>query len=206
MAGSEFVPEPDASDASTRDADIVERIRRGAHSEAFELLLGRYERRVYRLCLSLLRDPAQAEDATQESFVRIWKALSGYDGRASLSTWCYTIARNRCLTALQRRRDEATLSDPEIAAEAEAAATVAASDADDRAQLLRALVEELPERYRRTLTLFYYEERSVSEVAVMLGIPEGTVKTNLLRARGLLLGSLARLGLADAGLWQEMAA
>lgn len=196
----------DATDASTRDADIVELIRRGAHAQAFELLLGRYERRLYRLCLSLLREPAQAEDAAQESFVRIWKALHGYDGRASLSTWCYTIARNRCLTALQRRRDEETLSDPEVAAEAEAVAPAAANDADDRVQLLRELVDTLPERYRRTLTLFYYEERSVPEVAAMLGLPEGTVKTNLFRARGLLLGSLEQLGLADANLWREMAA
>lgn len=197
----------DATDASTRDADIVELIRRGAQTQAFELLLGRYERRLYRLCLSLLREPAQAEDAAQESFVRIWKALPTYDGRASLSTWSYAIARNRCLTALQRRRDEATLSDPEVAVEAEAAAPpVAATDADDRGQLLRELVDALPERYRRTLTLFYYEERSVPEVAAMLGIPEGTVKTNLFRARGLLLGSLEQLGLADANLWREMAA
>jgi RNA polymerase sigma-70 factor (ECF subfamily) len=196
----------DATDASTRDADIVDLIRRGAHAEGFELLLGRYERRLYRLCLSLLREPAQAEDAAQESFVRIWKALPTYDGRASLSTWSYTIARNRCLTALQRRRDEATLSDPEIAVEAEAAAAQAATDPDDRGQLLRELVDALPERYRRTLTLFYYEERSVPEVAAMLGIPEGTVKTNLFRARGLLLGSLEQLGLADANLWREMAA
>lgn len=200
------MPGSDATDASTRDADIADLIRRGAHAQAFELLLGRYERRLYRLCLSLLREPAQAEDAAQESFVRIWKALPGYDGRASLSTWCYTIARNRCLTALQRRREEETLSNPGVALEAEAVATVAAGDADDRASLLRELVDGLPERYRRTLTLFYYEERSVPEVAALLGIPEGTVKTNLFRARGLLLGALEKLGLAEAELWQEMAA
>jgi len=194
----------DATDASTRDADIVDLIRRGAHAQAFELLLGRYERRLYRLCLSLLREPAQAEDAAQESFVRIWKALPNYDGRASLSTWSYAIARNRCLTALQRRRDEETLSDPEVAVAAEAAA-VAAADPDDRGQLLRELVDGLPERYRRTLMLFYYEERSVSEVATMLGIPEGTVKTNLFRSRGLLLGALEKLGLAHAELWLEVA-
>jgi RNA polymerase sigma-70 factor (ECF subfamily) len=193
------------SDASTRDADIVELIRRGAQTQAFELLLERYERRLYRLCLSLLREPAQAEDAVQESFVRIWKALPTYDGRASLSTWSYAITRNRCLTALQRRRDEATLSDPEVAMEAEAAAATAVTDPDDRGQLLRELVEGLPERYRRALTLFYYEERSVPDVAAMLGLPEGTVKTNLFRARGLLLGSLEQLGLADANLWRETA-
>jgi RNA polymerase sigma-70 factor (ECF subfamily) len=195
----------DATNASMRDADIVDLIRRGAHEQAFELLLGRYERRLYRLCLSLLRDRDQAEDAAQESFVRIWKALPGYDDRASLSTWTYTITRNRCLTALQRRRDEQTLSDPDVAVEAEAALAPAPAAADDRQRVLRELVDALPERYRRTLTLFYYEDRSVVEVAAMLGIPEGTVKTNLFRARGLLLDSLTKLGLANAELWREIA-
>jgi RNA polymerase sigma-70 factor (ECF subfamily) len=200
------VPGTDASDASRRDADLVELIRRGAHQQAFGLLLERYERRLYRLCLSLLREPAQAEDAAQESFVRIWKALPNYDGRAALSTWIYAITRNRCLSAMQRRREEESLSEPEVAAAAESAAPQDATGADDRGELLRELVEALPERYRRALTLFYYEERSVPEVAAMLGIPEGTVKTQLFRARETLRAALEKLGLADPALWQEMAA
>jgi RNA polymerase sigma-70 factor (ECF subfamily) len=65
-------------------------------------------------------------------------------------------------------------------------------------------VDLLPERYRRTLTLFYYEDRSVSEVARMLGMPEGTVKTNLSRARAALAEQLRRRGLSDPSQWLEM--
>jgi RNA polymerase sigma-70 factor, ECF subfamily len=81
------------------------------------------------------------------------------------------------------------------------APTTTSDDHDDAAALLRKVVNELPERYRRVLTLFYYEDRSVSEVAEMLAMPEGTVKTMLFRARAQLAEELKRRGLHDARLW-----
>jgi RNA polymerase sigma-70 factor (ECF subfamily) len=200
--------QPAPADAAPQDADIVALLQSGAHQRAFERLLSRYQGKVYRLCCTLLRDPTAAQDAAQESLVRIWKALASYDQRASLSTWMYAITRNRCLTAIERRRDLASLSEPEVEAEAEAEAEALAlggadSEPDDQFELLRELVNLLPERYRRTLTLFYYEDRSVSEVASMLGMPEGTVKTNLHRARAALAEQLRRRGLDDPGHWLE---
>jgi RNA polymerase sigma-70 factor (ECF subfamily) len=194
--------QPAPTDAAAQDRDIVSLLQSGGLEAAFELLLKRYQNKVFRLCCTLLRDTAAAEDAAQESLVRIWKALSGYDQRASLSTWIYTITRNRCLTALERRRELASMSDAEIE-EQVLSLNAPASEPDDRMELLRELVELLPERYRRSLTLFYYEDRSVSEVALMLGMPEGTVKTTLFRARAALLEQLRRRGMADAGHWLE---
>jgi RNA polymerase sigma-70 factor, ECF subfamily len=92
------------SDASQRDRDIAELLQGGSHGPAFDRLLERYERKVYRLCCSLMRDPDQAADAAQESLLRVWKALPGYDQRASLSTWIYTITRNRWPWSRLRRR------------------------------------------------------------------------------------------------------
>jgi RNA polymerase sigma-70 factor, ECF subfamily len=192
---------------AAQDGDIVALLQSGAVEPAFQLTLARYQDKVYRLCCALLRDPSAAEDAAQESLVRIWKAIGSFDGRASLSTWIYTITRNRCLSAIERRRELASLSDEAIAAEAEAQAqTFGAGDDEPQqgAALLRELVDLLPERYRRTLTLFYYEDRSVSEVARMLGMPEGTVKTNLSRARAALAEQLRRRGLSDPSQWLEM--
>ena len=188
-----------------QDQDIVELLRDGAVEAAFERLAGCYEHKVYRLCCSLLRDPDQARDAAQESLVRVWKALPKYDQRASLSTWIYTITRNRCLTAIERRRDLDSLSDPAVEQALEAAHADEPEGPQDHLAVLRELVEALPERYRRALTLFYYEERSVGEVASMLGLPEGTIKTNLHRARALLLERVRSLGLADPGFWLEQA-
>lgn len=199
------------SEAGQRDRDIVELLQGGRHEAAFERLAERYERKVYRLCCSIMRDPDQAADAAQESLLRVWKALASYDQRASLSTWIYTITRNRCLTAIDRRRELDSMSDPAVEQAAEAVGAAAGAGAGspeaarDHLELLRELVEALPEHYRRTLTLFYYEDRSVSEVASMLGQPEGTIKTHLHRARALLLERVRGLGLGDAKLWLEEA-
>lgn len=195
------------SEAGQRDQDIVALLQGGSLDAAFGRLADRYGNKVFRLCCSLLRDPDQAADAAQESLLRVWKALPSFDERASLSTWIYTITRNRCLTAIERRREHDSMSDPAIeqAAEAASAATASGSGAaegpQDHLVLLRELVDALPEQFRGTLTLFYYEERSISEVAAMLGQPEGTVKTRLHRARAMLLARVREMGLGDAQLW-----
>jgi RNA polymerase sigma-70 factor (ECF subfamily) len=189
--------------AANEDRDIAELLRTGERGRAFTELLQRYEAKVFRLCFALLRDSAQAQDAAQESLVRIWKALDSFDGRASLSTWVYAITRNRCLTALERRRTLESLSDSEVEAEAESLAARDSEDSQDHFAELRELVDLLPERLRRTLQLFYFEERSVREVAEMLGVPEGTVKTNLFRARAALTEQLRRRGIDDPNYWLE---
>jgi RNA polymerase sigma-70 factor (ECF subfamily) len=185
------------------DGRVLELLQAGDAARAFDCVLQHFEGKVYRLCRAILRNPAESEDTAQESLIRIWKALPRFDGRAALSTWIYAITRNRCLTAIERRRELHSLSDTAIELEADAASAVVEKDPDDPLALLRELAEGLPERYRRVLILFYYEDRSVAEVASQLGIPEGTVKTNLFRARALLLEQLERHGLNDRALWLE---
>ena len=185
------------------DRDIIEQLRTGQRERAFEQLMERYEGKIFRLCCALLRNRQRAEDAAQESLVRIWKALERYDGRAALSTWIYAITRNRCLTAIERERSTESLSDSELAGGIEEIPSSEPEPADEHGELLRELVALLPERLRRVLVLYYFEERSTSEVATMLGCPEGTVKTHLFRARAALTEQLRRRGLADPQLWLE---
>jgi RNA polymerase sigma-70 factor, ECF subfamily len=187
-----------------KDGDITGLLRSGAREQAFERLLGRYESKVFRLCCALLRNTARAQDAAQESWIRIWKAMDSYDGRAAWSTWLYTIARNRCLTAIERHRQLDSLSDEAVELEADSvSAQQPVSVSDDRHAVLAELIQSLPERLRRPLLLFYYEERSVSEVSDMLGFPEGTIKSLLFRARAALATRLRDLGMHDPGLWLE---
>jgi RNA polymerase sigma-70 factor, ECF subfamily len=185
------------------DRDIIEQLRTGQRERAFEQLMERYEGKIFRLCCALLRNRQRAEDAAQESLVRIWKALERYDGRAALSTWIYAITRNRCLTAIERERSTESLSDSELAGGIEEIPASDPEPADEHGELLRELVALLPERLRRVLVLYYFEERSTSEVATMLGCPEGTVKTHLFRARAALTEQLRLRGLADPQLWLE---
>jgi RNA polymerase sigma-70 factor (ECF subfamily) len=192
-------------DALERDQDIVQLIERGDTEAAFGRLVDRYEQKVYRLCCGLLRDRVLAEDSAQESLLRIWKSLAKYDARAALSTWIYTITRNRCLTALERRQVGESLIQRDAGGQLDHAAAAANPEPMAASTSLRALVDGLPERYRQALTLFYFEERSVGEAGAMLGLPDGTVKTNLARGRALLLERMSQLGLSDPLLWLEEA-
>jgi RNA polymerase sigma-70 factor (ECF subfamily) len=192
------------SEAALRDADVLALLACGDLHGAFDLLVPRYEAKVYRLCFTLLREPAAAQDAAQDSLLRVWQALPRFEpAKAALSTWVYAVARNRCLTLLATRPGHTeSMSLPEVEAEVDLlAAPAAAWPGDDPASTVRHLVGALPEAPRRCLTLFYYEERSVAEVAAMLGVPEGTVKTHLHRGRAALLKALQALGLADPQLW-----
>lgn len=193
----------DASAAARRDGDIVELLAAGAAEAAFERLAARYSPKVYRLCLAMLREPARAEEAAQDSLLRAWRALSGYrPAVGALSTWLYAITRNRCLTLIERSGPiTASLADEAVQAEADELAAPDESRGADGHALLHRLVDALPEAQRLALTLYYYEERAVAEAAAMLGLPEATVKTHLHRGRQALRARLAEQGLADPAMW-----
>jgi len=193
-----------ASPAALRDRDIADLVVGGRLDRAFELLVDRYEGKVFRLCSGLLQDAAAAQDAAQESLIRVWRALASYDPRtAALSTWIYAITRNRCLTAMQQRQERhqrhSSLDDAAVLEQVEA---TAAGDQDrtDAAALAR-LIEQLPPELRQVLVLYYFEDRNVAELAAVLGLPPATVKTRLFRARARLLQALQAAGLGDARQW-----
>ena len=172
----------------------MELVRTERRDEAIALLLPAFRRRVFGLAYSFLRDREAAEDVTQEVFIKVWRALPGFDGRASLSTWIYAIARNTSLSALRARRAQSSLSDPEVMAAVESMNPAPAADTlADRAAILR-LVDQLPRKQRQVIMLFYMEDQSHEEVAAMLGMPVGTVKTLLHRARGRLSTASGKIG------------
>ena len=97
--------------AMERDADLLAALRPGDRHAVLEGLMDRYRQKVMHLAVSIVRDPALAEDMSQTIFVKVWQALPKFDGRAALSTWLYTIARNTCLTAVERERRIVPLED-----------------------------------------------------------------------------------------------
>jgi RNA polymerase sigma-70 factor, ECF subfamily len=162
--------------------------------QQFESVLATYQDKVFRLCYAMLGDRAAAEETAQEVFVRIWKALAGYRGEAALSTWVYAITRNACLTALKSRarRRGVSLESPGVRAAVERAAS-GPRGPDRQPDILR-FVGELPPHHRQVVLLYHLEERSYEEVALMLNLPLGTVKTWLHRARRQLAAALVEKG------------
>jgi RNA polymerase sigma-70 factor (ECF subfamily) len=182
--------------------DLQQRLEARQYSEAFELLVERFKDKVFRLAFSMMRNETQAEDLAQDVFVRIWKALPGYHGAASLSTWIYTITRNTCLTELKRRsaRPTVSLQEPEMEAAADEIPALRSTDPEPGAEMdVDTMLAELPEKYRQVITLFYLEQKAYDEVALMLGVPLGTVKTLLFRAKKELLRIGTRTARVDAG-------
>ncbi len=157
---------------------------------AFERIVREYQDRIFRLALSMLGDHAAAEEAAQDALLRIWKGLGGFRAEAKLSTWVYAVTRNACLTALGRRGPRAvSLEEPATRREAEARSC---DWVRGRSPEVADLLEQLPSRYRQVAMLFYMQEKSYDEVARMLGLPVGTVKTYLFRARKTLAEAMTR--------------
>ena len=171
----------------------MELVRAERRDEAIALLLPDFRRKVFGLAYSFLRDREAAEDVTQEVFIKVWRALPGFDGRASMSTWMYTIARNASLSALRARRPQSSLSDPEVMEAAEAINPVPPADIIADRAAIRRLVDQLPTKQRQVVMLFYMEEQSHEEVAAMLAMPVGTVKTLLHRARARLSAATGKM-------------
>lgn len=183
------VAETDTADAS--DESIVARVLAG-DTDAFEALVRRHNRRVFRATRAILKSDDDAEDAMQEAYVSAFAHLTDFGGRARFSTWLVRIAVYEALGRLRRGKRLTSLDDAEFE---EPMATTrdpeqAASDVELRG-LLEHAVDALPVGFRAVFVMRAVEGMSVSETAEALDIPEETVRTRLHRARGLLQQDLA---------------
>jgi RNA polymerase sigma-70 factor, ECF subfamily len=176
---------------------------RAAHGDgaAFEALMRRYNRMLFRTARAILRDDAEAEDALQEAYLQAYRALGSFRGDAELSTWLARIVANEALQRLRKhaRRAEIVPLQPATDAELEQvsdterdkAPEVGAARAEMR-RLLEAQIDALPEAYRAVFMLRAVEELSVEETAAVLELPPATVRTRLFRARSMLREALAQ--------------
>jgi RNA polymerase sigma-70 factor (ECF subfamily) len=187
-----------ASYTERADEWLVERCQESADDAAFAEIVRRYRGPVFRLAVSILGQEfaPDAEDVAQDVMLRVHHALGSFRGEAKLGSWIYRIAFNRALNVKARARYRAPhLSD-------EALATIPAQHrgphdqihAERRRQAVLACVGQLPEVYQAALRLYYWLDVSISEIAVMLDVPENTVKSYLHRARRLLHATLAERG------------
>jgi RNA polymerase sigma-70 factor (ECF subfamily) len=161
-------------------------------SAAFGVLVERYERAVYHLAYRTLHDAEEAKDATQEAFFKAYRALRTFRPGAKFSTWIFTIVYHSCCDRLARGKRYAGAELPDRADPA-AGPQEQAELADD-ARRLRAAIDALPEKYRTVITLFHLQNKQYEEIAAVLDLPLGTVKTHLFRAKDLLRKALEENG------------
>ncbi len=187
------------------DEEVVRRVRAG-RIDLFEALMRRYNQRVYRIARAVLRNDAEAEDVTQETWVRAFEHLGQFAERAAFRTWLGRIALHESWARARRgRRHESLEPDRgvegrEMKKESPAADPEKAAFDHEVRSLVEAAVEGLPEIYRTVFMLRHVEELSTAETAELLELTEETVKTRLHRARSALQREL--LARAGAGIEQ----
>jgi RNA polymerase sigma-70 factor (ECF subfamily) len=173
------------------DDDLVRRCRRG-RPEALRELVERFQPEVYALCTRLVGHRHDAEDITQEVFVRVFRSLGRWDGVRPLRPWVLGIAVNRCRTWLGRRR---RIPEP-VDYLHDVAGRPPEKPSDELTTAIRTAVDDLRPEYREVFVLFHEHGRSYDEIAEAVGRPVGTVKTWLHRGRAHVLAELRRRGLA----------
>jgi RNA polymerase sigma-70 factor, ECF subfamily len=166
----------------TPDEDLISAVADGDR-QAMQTLYTRHSVRIYRFVLRLTKDPALAEDLVSDVFLDVWRQADGFKAKSQAVTWLLAIARNKALATL-RRRSEAPLNDQmatAIANPADDAETIV--NDEDRSLLIRKCLSQLSAEHREVLDLVYYHEKSVDEVADIMGESPSTVKTRMFYAR-----------------------
>jgi RNA polymerase sigma-70 factor (ECF subfamily) len=167
---------------SDDESHLLTRVAAGDQS-ALSILIARQQGRIYRFALRRVRNEAVAEEITNDVFAEVWRTAGSFEGRASVSTWLLSIAHNKAVSSLRKRREESWDED---------AAGTLADDSDDpetalqktdKSTVMRRCLAGLSAEHREIIDLVYYHEQSVAEVSAVLGIPEATVKTRMFYAR-----------------------
>jgi len=179
-----------AADGAPADDEIVRRAQAGDH-DAFRMLVERYQGRAFGLALRVLRNEEQAKDAVQDAFLKAYRSLDRFEGRAGFYTWLYRIVMNQCLDRKRRDKSDREVEwNDEILDSSESAAAPAGLEAPDvaieRSEIRQAVaraIDALPEDARRTIQLREIDGLSYKEIAEAMGIPKGTVMSRLHYAR-----------------------
>ena len=193
-------PLPTTPAADAPDAELAVRVAAGEPA-AFEALMRRHNRALFRTARAILRDDAEAEDALQEGYLQAYRAIGSFRGEAKLSTWLARIVANESLMRVRKRARRAEI----VPLQAGITETEINEIPDDNMndtpersaqrtemrRLLEAQIDALPDDYRVVFVLRAVQELSVEETAETLGIPQATVRTRLFRARSLLREGLA---------------
>jgi RNA polymerase sigma-70 factor (ECF subfamily) len=192
---------------SDEDRSLIERCLKG-DEKAFEDLLSKYRNSVFSICLRMVRNSASAEDIAQEVFIKVFSALDRYDPSYPFSSWLNRITSNLCIDHLRREKDRTISLDQPVGGGdddliIQIPSTKAGPDREAESKEMMAMLENalglLPEHYRIIVILRHQEQLSYEEISDTLGIPLGTVKARIHRARNMIMEYFQKRGLFLGG-------
>ena len=195
-----------SADTPAPSSDAVESLIQqclDGDERAWDAIVRQYRRRVFNVAYTFVGRHDEAEDLTQDIFLKVFKSLKTFDRRANFQTWLISVSRNLCIDHYRSVRKERQTIDRDVdAAELSPASTdpgpVAALEQQDRVALLRQALAALPETLRSAVLMRDIQERSYQEIADALKLPEGTVKSRINRGRAELARQVRHLSAGDA--------
>ena len=184
-------------DKETSDEVLVGLVAQG-DKDAMQVLFGRHNVRVFRFLLRFVESEATAEDLVSEVFIEVWRHADQFEARSQVATWLLAIARHKALSTLRRRSTdeldqdviefiEDPSDDPELALQK-----------TERSEILRDCLKQLSPAHREIIDLVYYHERTIDDVAEIIGVPQNTVKTRMFYARKCIAKLMAARGIERA--------
>ncbi len=185
----------DSSDAS--DSALLKAVANGDR-QAMRALYVRHHVGIYRFVLRLSKNPSLAEDLVSEVFLDVWRQAGSFRGNSQVLTWLLAIARNKAFSALRRRLDDPLDDDTAAMIEDPSDDPETVLERKDRGAIVRECLAHLSSDHREVLDLVYYHGKSVDEIADIVGIPVGTVKTRVFYARDRLRKQLELAGLSTS--------
>jgi len=186
-----------SANPATSDEVLIGRIANGDRL-AMQVLFARHHVRVFRFVLRLVREEATAEDLISEVFLDVWRQAGRFEGRSQVSTWLLAIARFKALSVLRRKPEQELDEEAAEAIEDTSDTPDVTLEKKQKADVIRKCLGGLSAEHREVIDLVYYHEKSVEEVAEIVGIPEATVKTRMFYARRRLSELLRAEGVAGA--------
>ena len=185
---------PRSTDASQADDnELVKRVCMG-ETQLFRLLIERHQQHIFNLCYRMLRQFEEADDATQDTFLKAYRSLKQFRGDARLKTWLCRIARNECLNRLRHENmaslDQQLTTDYSFQIADSTPSPLELIEQQETQSIVHEAINKLPHQYRLVITLFHLNGLSYEEISQVMEIPMGTVKTHIFRARELLKSKL----------------
>ena len=174
---------------SGTDREIIQQVLDG-DVRSFGILVDKHKAKAMTLAMRILKNREDAEEALQDAFVRVYRALSSFEWKSSFSTWLYRIVYNTCATAAGKRNGKYHLSldivdedSPRLEIESDELQPDMRMESDEFSKIVSEEVEKLPLAYGSTFTLFTIQDMSYEEIVQVTGLPLGTIKARLFRAR-----------------------
>jgi RNA polymerase sigma factor (sigma-70 family) len=178
--------------SNMEEQQIIEMVQQG-NANAYSYLVNKYQDIVFSIALKVLKNREDAEEMAQETFIKAYRSIKSFQGKAKFSTWLYSITYNTCITYTRKKKPSTTQIDNIPIGNEETEESFGDFPEENRARYLELALQQLPEDEYTLVVLYYYDDQSIEEICRITGLSESNAKVKLFRTRKKLHGLISEL-------------